>query len=194
MPRPRRSRRVFGEPQFRCFRPEEGTDMEPVLITLDEFESVRLKDYQKIQQKKAAELMGISQPTFHRTLSSAREKIAKALVEGKIIKIKGGICMSDEKRYRCSKCGFEWHSPTKEYDNCPDCGSEEIVVLKSDEAQNIGQPGMGMRRSFGGPGRRAGPPSVCRCTECGYETEKTPGIPCRENKCPKCGGSMCGAD
>ena len=104
MPRPRRSRRVFGEPQFRCFKPEECADMEPILITLDEFESVRLKDYQKIQQKKAAELMGISQPTFHRTLTSAREKIAKALVEGKIIKIKGGIYMSDEKRYRCSKC------------------------------------------------------------------------------------------
>ena len=52
--------------------------------------------------------MDISQLTFHRILNSAREKIAEALVEGKIIKIKGGDYLTYKKRYRCKICGFEW--------------------------------------------------------------------------------------
>lgn len=60
-------------------------------VTLDEFEAIRLMDYKSLKQKESAKIMEISQPTFHRILNSGREKIAIALIEGKIIKIKGGI-------------------------------------------------------------------------------------------------------
>ena len=105
-----------------------GDETEPLNITMEDFESLRLKDYQDIQQKKAAELMDISQPTFHRTLGSARKKITQALVEGKIIQIKGGDYIMDKKRYQCKNCGFEWQSSSKEYDKCPDCDSEMQLV------------------------------------------------------------------
>jgi hypothetical protein len=197
MPRPRRCRRIFREPQIRCFRPEtiDEIELEDVEITLDELESVRLSDYQKIHQKKAAEMMGISQPTFHRIITSAREKVATALVEGKIIKIKGGNYITDKRRCKCRACDFEWYSPEKKHENCPECGSADIFVMFQDgKKSSIGQPGFGVRRSFGGPGRGIGMPLVCKCPNCGYKTEKIQGVPCRTQKCPKCGKPLCGAN
>ncbi|MEN4017959.1 MAG: DUF134 domain-containing protein [Methanobacterium sp.] len=199
MVRPRRFRRIFQEPEIRCFKPDsEGNidSIKPVDITIDEFEAIRLKDYQNIKQKKAAEIMDVSQPTFHRTLNSAREKIAKALVEGKIIKIKGGDFVADKERYKCKSCGFEWYSPEKEYDECPDCKSEYIYKIgEGEETQRpAGQQGIGRRRGYGGVGIGAGPPRVCKCPNCGYESPKTPGVPCRNTKCPECGTQLCGAD
>ena len=76
MSRPRIFRRISEEPQIRCFKPEkENLDsLEPIEITIDEFEAIRLRDYHDLQQKKSAEIMGVSQPTFHRILTSARKK------------------------------------------------------------------------------------------------------------------------
>lgn len=197
MPRPRRFRRVLNEPSIRCFRPysNEDTFFETIEINLEEYEAIRLKDYQRLQQKKAADIMGVSQPTFHRILTSAREKISKALVEGKIINIKGDDYIMDKKRYKCGKCGFEWYSPQKEYDKCPECDSEDISIIGiMDEEKSLGQPGLGRRRGFGGRGIGAGPPRACKCPQCGYESSKTPGVPCRNEKCPECGIPLCGAD
>jgi predicted DNA-binding protein (UPF0251 family) len=64
--------------------------LEEVVISIDEYEAIRLKDLEGLQQEEAAAKMGISQPTFYRLLTSARKKIAAALVMGKAIKIEGG--------------------------------------------------------------------------------------------------------
>jgi predicted DNA-binding protein (UPF0251 family) len=50
MPRPRIFRKISKEPEIRCFKPEkENSDsLEPVKISLDEFEAIRLRDYHKI--------------------------------------------------------------------------------------------------------------------------------------------------
>jgi predicted Zn-ribbon and HTH transcriptional regulator len=140
--------------------------------------------------------MGISQPTFHRILNSAREKIAKTLVEGKIIKIEGGDYVTDKKRYRCKNCRFEWSNPKKEYEKCPNCESEDIYIVVVDEGDQkpAGQPGMGRRQGYGRGAMGSGPPRACKCNNCGYETSKTPGVPCRNSKCPECGAPLCGAD
>jgi predicted DNA-binding protein (UPF0251 family) len=60
------------------------------VLKVEELESIRLKDYLKMEQEEAAERMGVSQPTFNRILHEARRKIAEALVEGKAIRIEGG--------------------------------------------------------------------------------------------------------
>ncbi|MGF7118477.1 hypothetical protein [Methanobacterium oryzae] len=52
---------------------------------------------------------------------------------------------------------------------------------------------MGQRR-YVGNGIGAGPPRVCKCIQCGYESPKTQGNPCRNTICPECGGQFCGAD
>lgn len=99
-------------------------------------------------------------------------------------------------KYKCKICGFEWRSPEKEYEKCPDCESEYIYKINSEEEiqKSIGQQGMGQRRRYGGNGIGAGPPRVCKCIQCGYESPKTPGNPCRNTICPECGGQLCGAD
>lgn len=85
MPRPRRCRRVGFEPDWQRFAPRRFT--ETVVLTLDEIEAIRLKDLQEMDQLNASEKMGVSQPTFHRILITARKKIADALVNGKALRI-----------------------------------------------------------------------------------------------------------
>ena len=60
------------------------------ILTVDEFEAVRLKDLEGLEQCECAARMEISQPTFHRLVVSARKKVADALTNGKTIKIEGG--------------------------------------------------------------------------------------------------------
>jgi predicted DNA-binding protein (UPF0251 family) len=92
MPRPRRCRRVWLEPNVTYFKPAgiPVRELEEVVLTVDEFEAIRLKDLEGLEQEEAAKKMNISQPTFFRLLDSARKKIADAMVNGKAIKIEGG--------------------------------------------------------------------------------------------------------
>lgn len=168
--------------------------MGTIKITIDEFEAIRLRDYHDIQQKRSAEIMGISQPTFHRILTSARKKISKALIEGNMIIIVGEDYITDKKRYKCNICGFEWLSPEKKYDICPDCKSKDINRVLENETSEEKDSSLLQRRSYGGPGLGAGPPRVCKCPECGYESPKTRAVPCRNTKCPRCETPLCGAD
>jgi len=93
MPRPRRFRRVRFQPDVIYFKPRgvEMRNLEESVITIDELEAIRLKDYEGLDQENAAKKMNISQPTFHRLLLSARKNISDGLVNGKAIKIEGGV-------------------------------------------------------------------------------------------------------
>ncbi len=98
MPRGRRFRRVWKEPHYSKFGPcgflPEGA---AVCLSVDEFEALRLKDLEGNDQKKAAEEMDVSQPTFCRILEAARKKVADAIVNGKEIIIEGGDYVVSEK-------------------------------------------------------------------------------------------------
>ncbi len=79
------------EPSVTRFNPMgAGRPIERVVITVDELEAIRLKDFEGLVQEEGAKRMGISQPTFQRALTSARSKIADALANGKCIMIEGG--------------------------------------------------------------------------------------------------------
>lgn len=71
-------------PRGRPGRPDEAQ------LKMEEFEALRLTDFEGIEQKQAAQSMRISQQTFSRILNSARKTTAEALVKGKILKIQGG--------------------------------------------------------------------------------------------------------
>lgn len=92
MPRPRLCRRIGLMPDVNYFKPAgvRMRELEESILTVDEFEAVRLKDFLGIDQEEAAKKMNISQPTFHRLVVTARKKIADAIVNGKAIKIEGG--------------------------------------------------------------------------------------------------------
>lgn len=89
MPRPCKRRRIRGNPNSNYFKPagipiRELKEME---LEIAEFEAIRLKDFERLEQEECAKKMNISQPTFHRILSSARNKIADSIITGKAIKI-----------------------------------------------------------------------------------------------------------
>ena len=92
MVRPRKIKTVNFEPDVTYFKPRAVplTQLEEVEITLDELETLRLSNIEKLSQVDAAKKMTIHQSTFQRTLTRAREKITDALINGKAIKIHGG--------------------------------------------------------------------------------------------------------
>ena len=99
-------------------------DLEVSILAIDEFEAVRWKDLEGLEQETAAGQMGISQPTFHRILSSARRKIADALVNGKAIRIEGGFFKTaGPRKFQCPKCGHGGEIPlgTGRPPDCPRC-------------------------------------------------------------------------
>ena len=105
------------------------TSLASVSLSVDEFEAIRLKDLEGMEQTAAADSMRISQPTFHRVIEAARKKVADALVNGKAIRIEGGEYMSDASRkFKCLDCGHEWEEPhgRGRPDACPKCGSKNI--------------------------------------------------------------------
>lgn len=89
MVRPRLPRRIDFEPGTTYFKPA-GIPLrilEEVVLTFEEAESLRLKEVEGLDQTDAAKKMHISQPTFFRILSTARKKVAEAIITGKAIKI-----------------------------------------------------------------------------------------------------------
>jgi len=70
-------------------------ELDEVILQHDELEAIRLKDHLGISQEEAAKQMNVSQPTFHRLILSAHEKMADAVVNGKALRIEGGNVMVD---------------------------------------------------------------------------------------------------
>jgi len=92
--RPKKTRWIKCEPGERCFRPQckPLNKLEGVFMSLDEFEAVRLADFEGLKQVDAAKRMKISRPTFSRIITTAHSKIGDALVNVKAIKIEDGCC------------------------------------------------------------------------------------------------------
>jgi len=90
MARPIKPRRVFFDPKVTYFKPRAVplSMLEEVGLNIDELEALRLCDYKNLEQTEAAKKMKISQSTLQRILTSARKKLAQALIEGKAIKIR----------------------------------------------------------------------------------------------------------
>jgi predicted DNA-binding protein (UPF0251 family) len=92
MPRPFCRRRIAGQPAAPIFKPLgiPVIELEEVVMTLDEFEAIRLADLDGLYQEQAAEQMSVSRTTFSRIVDAAHKKIADALAHGKALRIEGG--------------------------------------------------------------------------------------------------------
>lgn len=131
MPRPIKCRKIGYSPDFYFFKPAAipGKLLQEVVLSIDEFEAVRLADYEGLYQEEAAKLMNISRQTFGNIILSARYKISDVLVNGKILKIQGGsINMLKERHFNCYDCQHEWSIPfgINRPQNCPSCQSANI--------------------------------------------------------------------
>ena len=90
MVRPLKKRKVIFDPNVTYFKPRAVplAELEEVDLGQDELEALRFCDLKNLNQTQAAKKMKISRSTLQRILSSARKKVAEALIEGKAIKIK----------------------------------------------------------------------------------------------------------
>ena len=103
-------------------------ELESVDLLFEEYEALRLADYEDLTQEEAAKKMNISRPTFTRLYDKARKCVAKAFVEGKAIIIRGGTYTTDDYWYRCEDC-HETMVTVKPARNCRVCDSDNIVPL-----------------------------------------------------------------
>ncbi len=132
MSRPPKSRRVEFLPRLTYFKPAGVPlrELEEVGLTVEELEAIRLKDLVGLEQEACAEKMGVSRPTYHRILTSARSKIAQALVNGKAIRVEGGNFQVVMRGFRCRRCAYEWELPVGQGCRgellCPECNSAEV--------------------------------------------------------------------
>ena len=91
MPRPRKSRKVCYFPQSLSFVPAVSAENKnPVLLTVDEYETIRLIDREGYSQEECGEWMGVARTTVQLIYTSARKKLADVLVEGRPLRIEGG--------------------------------------------------------------------------------------------------------
>jgi len=91
MVKAKKYRKISNVPNSSLFRPFGGKvkHIDEIVLNIDEFEALRLGEVYNLKQKEAAKRMWISQSTFNRLISSARRKIANAIVNGKTIRIEG---------------------------------------------------------------------------------------------------------
>jgi predicted DNA-binding protein (UPF0251 family) len=110
--------------------------LEEVILTVDEFEAIRLADLENLYQEQAAERMKVSRQTFGRIIDSAHKKVAEALVTGKALKIEGGeFEMAAMRRFKCYECQHTWELPygTGRPENCPSCKSGNIQRVQEEK-------------------------------------------------------------
>lgn len=137
MSRPVRIRKMTNPPRFKGYQPvgllEESI---PVVINYEEYEAIRLSDFEFYNQVDSARAMGVSRPTFTRIYESARRKVAQAFVSGKPIVFEGGKVYFDSDWYSCNTCGCWFNHPAKEEEVacCALCGSKSFEQQKDTPA------------------------------------------------------------
>lgn len=130
MPKRKRFRHITIPPAMEGYKPFgiPMRELEKVYLLYEEYEAIRLADYENLNQEEAAKRMNISRPTFTRLYDKARKTIAKAFVEGKAIIIQGGTFMTDDYWYRCGNC-HQTIISDHPVDHCSECDSENITRL-----------------------------------------------------------------
>ena len=129
MARTRNNRVVLQPPRIKGFHPigNYRQEMETTNIFLEEYESIRLLDYDALSQVEAAQIMQVSRPTLTRIYQSARKKIAKALVEGTMITIEGGHAIFSEAWNDCPECQCRFNISGG--NNCPLCHRSDSSLM-----------------------------------------------------------------
>ena len=133
--RPTKERQIEQLPPVTRFKPC-GVPLfaaDEIVVTVEEMEAIRLADMEEMDQGPAAEIMGISRPTFHRILARAHSKVAQVLWQGKSLRVEGGTykvnCCMKDRILRCGACNHQWNVPKGNGERgcqmkCPVCGAQ----------------------------------------------------------------------
>jgi len=141
MARPVHCRKIGIPPRMMGYRPYgmERCRNGSVKLKYEEFESVRLVDYQMLSQNDASKQMGVSRPTFTRIYNSALKVVARAFAEGRCIEIEGGSFSTDKEWFRCKRCSKIIEGAVNHV-KCKGCGtfnSDELIKIGSSAEQGI---------------------------------------------------------
>jgi len=110
MPRPKKCRKVCCLPESNRFGPLNNMSKDncSVIMSVDEYETIRLIDLEGFTQEECSEQMHIARTTVQRIYNDARKKLAESLVNGKVLRIEGGdykLCDgSHEQACGCGGC------------------------------------------------------------------------------------------
>lgn len=109
MPRPTKCRKVCSLPQRNLYGPLNPTnlDIEITLMSVDEYETIRLIDFEGLMQEECAKQMNVARTTVQRIYNDARKKLSQSLVNGNVLKIEGGdysLCNGNGQSYGCIQC------------------------------------------------------------------------------------------
>lgn len=109
MPRPRKCRRVCCMPDSRNFGPLDMclNEHRTIVMTVDEYEAIRLIDLEGLSQEECAKLMAVARTTAQAIYNSARVKLAECLVKGFRLTISGGdytLCDGEPCGCGCGHC------------------------------------------------------------------------------------------
>lgn len=132
MARPSKCRRICLEPAYDSFVPSGFSSSQKVVLSVDEYEAIRLVDLEKFTHEQCARQMGISRTTVTEIYESAREKLADCIVNGKELQIAGGnyqLCDGSQIRYCHKYC-------RKSMQTCNQ-NPEEIVQKKGAHTMRI---------------------------------------------------------
>jgi len=148
VPRPKKRRRVSGVPPHRQFGPHRKNKeavAEAIFLSVDEYETLRLIDYQRKTQKEASEIMGVSRTTVQAIYDKARMNVTTSLVEGKNIVIDGGDYVYEApKAYRVKTPGKTKHdyaseSETVDIGKKPHGATRIVISTIEGEVSHIGE-------------------------------------------------------
>jgi len=185
-PRPIRDRYIQQPPQLKGFRPigQMDEDNDPVILNFDEYEALKLADYENLTQEQAAVSMKVSRPTFTRIYDRALKKIACSFIEMKAIIIKGGHVSFEDDWYYCEVCN-EYFKTIKGFsgiNKCPVCKSMDIRFLQ--EKKNLGkQISASYKKRIISNGFRV-------CQKCKIKVKHAQSLPGNMTFCPVCGVRM----
>lgn len=135
-------RKISSPPKIKGFKPyghlESFDSVEKVMLQIEEYEAIKMCDYDQYTHCEASQMMGVSRPTFTRIYSIARQKTAKAMVEGLQICIEGGKIYFDSDWYQCKSCPAIFNNSQMEESpiHCPICGMDNIERLDNETAIN----------------------------------------------------------
>lgn len=108
MPRPRKWRNVCCLPESDRYGPLNAqAGQAAVVMSVDEYEAIRLIDLEGFTQEECADQMNIARTTVQRIYQDARRKIAESIMHGKVLRIEGGdywLCDGLEETCRCGGC------------------------------------------------------------------------------------------
>ncbi|MGD9558795.1 MAG: DUF134 domain-containing protein [Mangrovibacterium sp.] len=138
MPRKKRDRRLLAPPAIKglsVYGPRNRS--EQIMLFFEEYESIKLLDYDNLTQEEAAVCMNVSRPTLTRIYESARNKVARSMVEGKDLIIKGGNFQFDENWFYCNTCQSRFNVFDQAETICPVCSSTDIISLNEYYAREV---------------------------------------------------------